>query len=69
MVAKLLLQNLIWVAAMGALLLVPAGTPHGGVGVPGHDRDARAIGRIVASQDRSGLFAERMHPMMLTTSP
>jgi hypothetical protein len=29
MVAKLLLQNLIWVAAMGALLLVPTGTPHG----------------------------------------
>src|SRR3977135_1161521 len=29
MIAKLLLQNLIWIAAMGALLLVPAGTLHG----------------------------------------
>ena len=28
MIAKWLLQSLIWVAAMGALLLVPAGTLH-----------------------------------------
>jgi protein-S-isoprenylcysteine O-methyltransferase Ste14 len=28
MIARLLLQNLIWIAAMGALLLVPAGTLH-----------------------------------------
>ena len=26
MIAKLFLQNLIWIVAMGALLLVPAGT-------------------------------------------
>jgi hypothetical protein len=28
MIAKLLLQNVIWIAAMGALLLLPAGTLH-----------------------------------------
>ena len=28
MIAKLLLQNLIWTVAMGALLFVPAGTLH-----------------------------------------
>ncbi len=28
MIAKLLLQNLIWIVAMGALLFVPAGTLH-----------------------------------------
>ena len=28
MIAKLLLQNLIWIVGMGALLFVPAGTLH-----------------------------------------
>jgi hypothetical protein len=28
MIAKLLLQNLIWIAVMAVLLLVPAGTLH-----------------------------------------
>jgi len=28
MIAKLLLQNLIWIVAMGAMLFVPAGTLH-----------------------------------------
>jgi len=30
MIAKLLLQNLIWIVVMGALLFVPAGTLHCG---------------------------------------
>jgi hypothetical protein len=28
MIARLFLQNLIWIAAMGALLFAPAGTLH-----------------------------------------
>jgi hypothetical protein len=49
MIAKLLLQNLIWIA-MGELLFVPAGTLAlaGGVGIPRHDCDPRHVRRIVA---------------------
>lgn len=71
MIAKLLLQNLIWIAAMGAMLLVPAGTLHwtaawvflvtmAVLGV--------ACGLWLAKTDPA-LLAERMHPMMQKDQP
>ena len=62
MIAKLLLQNLIWVVAMGALLFVPAGTLHWPAAwvFLGDHGDARPCRRIVARQDRSGA-AGRAH--------
>jgi protein-S-isoprenylcysteine O-methyltransferase Ste14 len=70
-IAKLLLQNLIWIVAMGALLLVPAGTLHWPaawvflatmaiLGVSG--------GLWLAKTDPA-LLAERMRPVMQRDQP
>ena len=67
LIAKLLLQNLFWVAGMGALLC--AGRRHaalaGGVGLSRHHRDHRAsaCGLWLAKTDPA-LLAERMRPVM-----
>ncbi|MEA2830204.1 MAG: hypothetical protein QOF22_952 [Bradyrhizobium sp.] len=71
MIAKLLLQNLIWIAGMGALLFVPAGTLHwpaawvylGTVAILG-----LSCGLWLAKTDPA-LLAERMHPMMQKDQP
>ena len=71
MIVKLLLQNLIWVVAMGALLFVPAGTLHwpaawvflGTIAILGV-----ACGLWLAKTDPA-LLAERMHPMMQSGQP
>jgi protein-S-isoprenylcysteine O-methyltransferase Ste14 len=71
MIAKLLLQNLIWVVGMGALLFVPAGTLHwpaawvylGTVAVLG-----LSCGLWLAKTDPA-LLVERMHPMMQKDQP
>lgn len=71
MIAKLLLQNLIWIAAMGVLLFVPAGTLHwpaawvflatiGTLGLAG--------GLWLARIDPA-LLAERMRPTMQDGQP
>ena len=72
MIAKLLLQNLIWIAAMGLLLLVPAGTLHwpaawaflGTIGLA----LGLASGLWLAKRDPA-LLAERMRPMMQKGQP
>jgi protein-S-isoprenylcysteine O-methyltransferase Ste14 len=71
MVAKLLLQNLIWIVAMGALLFVPAGTLHwpaawlflSTIGILGV-----VCGLWLARTDPA-LLAERMRPMMQHDQP
>jgi protein-S-isoprenylcysteine O-methyltransferase Ste14 len=71
MIAKLLLQNVIWIAVMGALLFVPAGTLHwpaawvylGTVAILGV-----ACGLWLAKTDPA-LLAERMNPMMQKNQP
>jgi protein-S-isoprenylcysteine O-methyltransferase Ste14 len=71
MIAKLLLQNLIWIVGMGALLFVPAGTLHwpaawvylGTVAVLG-----LSCGLWLAKTDPA-LLVERMHPMMQKDQP
>jgi protein-S-isoprenylcysteine O-methyltransferase Ste14 len=71
MIAKLLLQNLIWIAAMGALLFVSAGTLHwpaawvflGTMAVLGV-----ASGLWLAKRDPA-LLAERMRPTMQKGQP
>jgi protein-S-isoprenylcysteine O-methyltransferase Ste14 len=71
MIAKLLLQNLIWIVAMGALLLVPAGTLHwpaawiflATIGVFG------VTGGLWLARTDPALLAERMHPMMQRDQP
>jgi protein-S-isoprenylcysteine O-methyltransferase Ste14 len=71
MIAKLLLQNLIWIVGMGALLFVPAGTLHwpaawvylGTVAILG-----LSCGLWLAKTDPA-LLAERMHPMMQKDQP
>ena len=71
MIAKLLLQNVIWIAVMGALLFVPAGTLHwpaawvylGTVATLGV-----ACGLWLAKTDPA-LLAERLHPMMQKDQP
>jgi protein-S-isoprenylcysteine O-methyltransferase Ste14 len=70
-IAKLLLQNLIWILVMGALLLVPAGTLHwpaawvflGTIAILGV-----ASGLWLASTDPA-LLAERLRPMMQKDQP
>jgi protein-S-isoprenylcysteine O-methyltransferase Ste14 len=70
-IAKLLLQNVIWIVAMGALLFAPAGTLHwpaawvylGTVATLGV-----ACGWWLARTDPA-LLAERMHPMMQKNQP
>ena len=71
MIAKLLLQNLIWVVAMGALLCVPAGTLHwpaawvflGTIAILGIG------GGLWLAQTDPALLAERMRPMMQSDQP
>jgi protein-S-isoprenylcysteine O-methyltransferase Ste14 len=71
MIGKLLLQNLIWIVAMGALLFVPAGTLHwpaawvflGTIAILGV-----SCGLWLARTDPA-LLAERMHPMMQSNQP
>src|SRR5450432_4825958 len=71
MIAKLLLQNLIWIVAMGALLFVPAGTLHwpaawiflGTIGVFG------VAGGLWLAKIDPALLAERMRPMMQNDQP
>ena len=70
MIAKLLLQNLIWIVAMGALLFVPAGTLHwpaawvflGTIGILG------LAGGLWLAKTDPALLAERMRPTMQATS-
>ena len=71
MIAKLLLQNLIWIVAMAALLFVPTGTLHwpaawvflATIAILGV-----ACGLWLARTDPA-LLAERMHPMMQHDQP
>jgi protein-S-isoprenylcysteine O-methyltransferase Ste14 len=71
MIAKLLLQNLIWILVMGALLFVPAGTLHwpaawvflGTIAILGV-----ASGLWLAKIDPA-LLAERLRPMMQSGQP
>jgi protein-S-isoprenylcysteine O-methyltransferase Ste14 len=70
-IAKLVLQNLIWIVAMGALLLVPAGTLHwpeawvflGTIAVLG------ISGGLWLAKTDPALLAERMRPMMQHNQP
>jgi len=71
MIAKWLLQSLIWVAAMGALLLVPAGTWHWPAAwafLATMAVIAIVCGWWLASTDPA-LLAERMRPMMRDDQP
>ena len=71
MIAKLLLQNLIWIVAMGALLFVPAGTLHcpaawvflSFIGILG------LAGGLWLAKTDPALLAERMRPMMQDDQP
>ena len=71
MIAKLLLQNLIWTVAMGALLFVPAGTLHwpaawvflGTIAVLG------LSGGLWLAKIDPALLAERLRPMMQSGQP
>jgi protein-S-isoprenylcysteine O-methyltransferase Ste14 len=71
MIAKLLLQNLIWIVAMAALLFVPAGTLHwpaawvflGTIAILG-----MSCGLWLAKTDPA-LLAERMRPIMQSDQP
>jgi protein-S-isoprenylcysteine O-methyltransferase Ste14 len=71
MIAKLLLQNLIWIAAMGALLFVPAGTLHwpaAWVFLATIALSGMAGGLWLARVDPA-LLAERMRPTMQRDQP
>ncbi len=71
MIAKLLLQTLIWIAAMGALLFVPAGTLHwpaawvflGTFAILG------TAGGLWLAKTDPALLAERMRPTMQSGQP
>jgi protein-S-isoprenylcysteine O-methyltransferase Ste14 len=71
MIAKLLLQNLIWIVVMGALLFVPAGTLHwpaawlflGTIGILG------IAGGFWLARHDPALLNERMRPMMQDDQP
>jgi protein-S-isoprenylcysteine O-methyltransferase Ste14 len=71
MIAKLLLQNLIWIAGMGALLFVSAGTLHwpeawvflGTIATLG------VAGGLWLAKTDPALLAERMRPMMQSDQP
>jgi protein-S-isoprenylcysteine O-methyltransferase Ste14 len=70
-IAKLLLQNLIWIVAIGVLLFVPAGTLHwpaawaflGTIGILG------LTGGLWLAKTDPALLAERMRPMMQDDQP
>ncbi len=71
MIAKLLLQNLVWIVVMGALLFVPAGTSHwpaawvflGTIAIFG------LAGGLWLAKTDPALLAERMRPMMQRDQP
>jgi protein-S-isoprenylcysteine O-methyltransferase Ste14 len=71
MIAKLLLQTLIWIVAMGALLFAPAGTLHwpaawvflATIGIFG------LAGGLWLAKTDPALLAERMHPVMQKDQP
>ena len=71
MIAKLLLQNLIWIVVMGALLFVPAGALHwpaawvflGTIAILGMS------GGLWLAKTDPALLAERMRPMMQKDQP
>ena len=71
MIAKLLLQNLIWIVAMGALLFAPAGTLHwpaasiylATIGILG------VAGGLWLARTDPGLLVERMRPMIQNDQP
>jgi protein-S-isoprenylcysteine O-methyltransferase Ste14 len=71
MIAKLLLQNLIWVVALGALLFLPAGTLQwtaawvflATIGILG------LTGGLWLARTDPALLAERMRPMMQDDQP
>src|SRR3979411_842807 len=71
MIAKLLLQNLIWIVGMGALLFVPAGTLHwpaawvflGTIAVLG------IAGGLWLGKTDPALLAARLRPMMAKKKP
>jgi protein-S-isoprenylcysteine O-methyltransferase Ste14 len=71
MIAKLLLQNLIWIVAMGTLLFVPAGTLHwpaawvflATMAILG------LSGGLWLARTDPALLAERMRPMMQADQP
>jgi hypothetical protein len=71
MIAKLLLQNLIWVVTMGALLFVPAGTlhwPSAWLFLATIVIFGMAGGLWLAKTDPA-LLAERMRPTMQSGQP
>jgi protein-S-isoprenylcysteine O-methyltransferase Ste14 len=71
MIAKLLLQNLIWIVAMGALLFAPAGTPHWPAAWVFLATTAifGVAGGLWLAKTDPALLAERMHPMMQNDQP
>jgi protein-S-isoprenylcysteine O-methyltransferase Ste14 len=71
MIAKLLLQPLIWIVAMGALLFVPAGTLHWPAGwvFLGTIAILGIAGGLWLAKTDPALLAERMRPMMQSGQP
>jgi protein-S-isoprenylcysteine O-methyltransferase Ste14 len=71
MIAKLLVQNLLWIVAMGAVLFVPAGTLHwtaaweflGTIGILG------LAGGLWLARTDPALLAERLRPTMQSGQP
>ena len=71
MIAKLLLQNLIWVVVLGALLFVPRARCIGrrrGCSLPPSEFSASPAASWLARHDPA-LLAERMRPMMQPDQP
>ena len=71
MIAKLLLQNLIWVAGMGALLFVTAGTWHWPAAwlLLATMMILGLAGGLWFAKTDPALLAERMRPMMQEDQP
>src|SRR5258708_31525663 len=71
MIAKLLLQNLIWVAAMGVLLLVPAGTLHwpAAWGFLGTIASLGIGSGLWLARTDPALLAERIRPVLRSDQP
>ena len=71
MIAKLLLQNLIWVAVMALMLLVPAGTLHWPAAwvFLGVTATLGLGGGLLLARTDPALLAERMRPVMQKEQP
>jgi protein-S-isoprenylcysteine O-methyltransferase Ste14 len=71
MIAKLLLQNLIWIVVIGVLLLVPAGTLHWPAAwvFLGTTALLGLAGGLYLLKIDPALLAERMRPMMQADQP